>query len=326
MNLGYYDDKTVLITGSSGFIGSNLVKKIGNRPCRVICQYKSRKPEIDKAAYKNIEFVNADLGDGKFWEELLPDTDIVFHLASQTSAREANAHPVEDIHLNYLPIATFIESCIRKNTFPVIVAAGSATQVGFTSSVVGIQQKVDRPVTVYDINKLASEQLINYYRHTYPGSGATLRLTNVYGPGPTAGMSDRGITNMMMGKALSGDSLTLYGEGDYLRDYIYIDDVIDAFLAAGIYIENMAEPPYVIGSGKGVKIKDMATAVAKIAAEVSGGNVKIEQIDEPENLLDIDRRDFEADISAFSSATGWRPKYTLEEGLLNTARFLFKGK
>ena len=124
----------------------------------------------------------------------------------------------------------------------------------------------------------------------------------------------------MVEKALQGQALTVYGDGKLVRDYVFIEDVVRAFLAAGVYMDVLKGNHYVIGSGKGHTVADMAQMVTQEVARHTGKSVTVEHVPAPEGLSPIEFRNFVADTTSFSSLTGWQAQVDLLEGIRRTIR------
>ena len=151
--------------------------------------------------------------------------------------------------------------------------------------------------------------------------GTTLRLTNIYGPGPKSSSKDRGVINMMAKKALCGKNLTVYGEGKCIRDYIYIKDTLLAFLLALVNINQLNEKYFFLGSGEGNSISKVIYQIAKKTNLRTGKNIAVDHIDPPHELSAIESRNFIADSASFTKITGWEPQYSLSEGIDLTLDF-----
>lgn len=324
-SLNYYGGKTILITGASGFIGTAMVRALSEVDCKLICLTTgNREVEIVPDSRTRITNRIGNIRDPSIWEQILEEIDIVFHFAAQTSSRFANENPVEDMDINLVPVVRFIETCQKKEIRPDFILSGTVTQVGMTADYPVDETRRDIPITTYDISKLAAEKYLQYYSREMGGRSVTLRLANVYGPGSRSSRPDRGILNMMVAKAIAGQPLTVYGDGDYVRDYIYIDDVVKAFLAAGEKIQNLNGNYYVVGSGKGCSIKKMAETVADLTAKLTDTYVGIHHAPVPQDLSQIEFRHFVADTSRFRRDSSWKPAFSLQKGVRRTIEF-YKG-
>ena len=322
-HLTHYRGKTILITGAAGFIGSSLARVLSQTDCTLICCSRDiEKLEIIPSVKARVVNREIDIRTSSIWEEILEGVDVLFHFAAQTSSKFANDHPCMDVDINLAPVVRFIETCQNKNIRPDIIFPGTVTQAGLTETWPVDEMIQDVPITVYDINKLAAEKYVCYYGTQLGGRG--VRLANVYGPGTKSGRPDRGILNMMVMRALEGKPLTLYGDGNYVRDYVFIDDVVTAFLMAGARFDSTNGKHYVLGSGGGHTIREMIETVRDLAAQVSGRKVDIDYVPIPTDLSSIEFRHFVADISRFSADVGWHPEVSLEEGITRTIEFFLR--
>ena len=315
--LSRYAGKRVVVTGGAGYIGTCLVHRLCNVPCQIVLvdRRASDVAGTVREGPAQIENVRADICDRSEWAPLLKGADFVFHFAGQTSVYVANEHPTIDFEANVRPMLHLLETCRQNDCRPGILFASTVTVAGLTECLPVDESHAEDPITVYDVHKLAAEKYLRYYVQAGLASGAVLRLANVYGPGPSSSSADRGILNRMVGRALRGEALTVYGAGHWVRDYVYIDDVVDAFLAAGANLESVAGQHYVIGTGKGHTIAEAAQLVQELAARRTGRVAPLEYVDVPEGLSPIEYRNFVADPSHFHASTGWRAKVTLASGI-----------
>ena len=307
-NKGAFLRRTVLVTGSAGFIGSSLLPRLVPLARHVIAWDRSH-----------------DLRDGTTWSWAVKHADTLILLAAQTSAVYANNHPLKDVSVNLLPVIQLIDECRRTGRRPDVIFAGTVTEVGLTTKYPVDEFFPELPRTVYDINKLAAEKYLRYYGLEMGGRSVTLRLGNVYGPGPLA-RRDRGVVNRMVRTALQGKPLTVFGKGSEVRDYNYIDDVADAFVRAGQKIASLSGHVYVIGSGKGFTISQMARLIASEVKASTGKKIAVKHVQQPEHTLSIESRSFVADSKAFSKATDWRTRTSLREGIQNTIAYYSKNR
>jgi len=322
----YYKGKNILVTGGTGYIGCSVVSQLSRLPCNIIVLSKnSAKKYFLKNCKAKISMCNADIRNKKIWTKLLTDKlDIIFHFAAQTSARYANDNPSSDLAVNLLPVVNMIEACQYLKVFPDIVFSGTATEVGLTSKYPVNETHMDKPTTVYDINKLSAEKYLQYYSQETKGRAVTLRLANVYGPGMQSSSADRGILNAMICRALEGQSITIYGEGKFVRDYIYIDDVREAFLAAGASMDTLKGKYYFIGSGRVCTIEKAFLKIKCIVKKKTGIICSLAYIPTPVNSPMIELRNFVANTAGFRAGTSWRPHVRLEEGIEKTIDYFNK--
>jgi len=324
MNLSAYTNKNIVITGGAGYIGNAIVHALSTISCDIkLIVHTSQLPEELQNTQAKITFIQKDVTDQSFWSDILDKTDYIFHLAGQTSSVYANEHPQEDFEINVLPIIRFVEYIKNISIKPVIIHAGTSTQLGYTESPIHDESSKDNPITIYDINKLTAEKYLMYYACQLGGLATSLRLTNVYGPGSKSSKSDRGIVNKMIQQALSNKPLTAYGTGEYIRDYIFIDDVVDAFLNAGEHIEKLSGKYFLIGTGTGHSILEMMTMIQEQVQTLTSFAVPINHIPMPEEISLIEKRNFIANSNSFQRKTNWKPSIPLEEGIKKTVEYYY---
>ena len=308
--------KNLLVTGSSGFLASALIARLSDVDCRICCASRSNAPFPSmRGASAALERVTGDIRERRFWTQALPDMHFVFHFAAQTSVYTADQNTADDWAANVLPMVRLLETCQEHGWRPGILFAGSVTQGGLPVTLPVDEAHPDRPVTIYDFHKLLAEWYLEHYVRTGRARGTTLRLANLYGPGPASSRPDRGILNQMMHRAWRGEWLPLYGDGTQLRDYLFISDAVDAFLLAAVHLDTIDGEHFVLGSGQGHTLAQAFKLVADRVAAATGRQVPIHHIEPPRALSEIEARDFVADVSRFRSATGWMPRVTLAQGI-----------
>jgi UDP-glucose 4-epimerase len=168
---------------------------------------------------------------------------------------------------------------------------------------------------IHAVHKLAVEQYLKLYGRIYGLQWTTARLTNPYGPGQPRDRVAYGVVNRMIHQAIAGETLVVYGDGRQRRDYVHIDDAVDALL-------RMAESPasagrtYNVGSGVGTPLIDMAHAISTIA-----GSGRIERAPWPVMAQKVETGDFVADLTRIRAELGWQPAVSLADGLERTISY-----
>lgn len=244
--------------------------------------------------------------------------EIIFHLSCQTSAAVADEDMLEDWAASVAPLVALLEEWKDDSTRPFIVLAGAATQAGLSAVPLIDGTERDAPITVYDLHKCMAEQYLEHAVRRGWARGTTLRLANVYGPSPAeSSKTDRGVLNQWIKKAACGETIEVWGSGEWLRDYVYIDDVCRAFMLAAAHQETTNGRHFVIGSGVGHSVRAVAVALA------ARGNV--EHVAPPSPLGPLDTRNAVMDTTAFRDATGWEPAISITDGIERTrAHYLEK--
>ena len=309
--------QTVAVTGAGGFLGGRLVDRLATVDCRIIRLGRSPLPPVAATAAARVTDVIGDVGDRAVWNRLI-DADCIFHFAAQTSGAAAAANPDADFQANVMPIRHLLAACRENGRRPVVLFAGTVTAAGLPARLPVNEDAPDDPITVYDRHKLMAECELKTAALAGGVRAATLRLANVYGPGGRGGIDDRDVLNRMIRAALRGQPLTVYGTGEYLRDYVFIDDVIDAFLLAAAQPGQVSGRHYVVGSGCGVTIRGAFELIAERVQRLTGRAVAVAVAAPATALSAIEQRSFIADPARFSAATGWQPAWSLSSGIDRT--------
>ena len=314
---GPYAGKSVLVTGAGGFVGSRLVERLAGLRCRIVRLGHGELPDRPKGPAV-IKDLWGDIADERTWHDVIGGIDVVFHLASQTSAYAAANDPLRDFRVNAEGTLHLLEAIRQGGSRAFVVFAGTIIEAQLTEAGPIDETAPDQPITAYGLSKLTAENYLKLYCGEGWARGTSLRLASVYGPNRGAPSSRRGVLNAVILRAMNGDPVFVYGSGDYVRDYIYIDDVVAAFLLAGRDGEGLNGRHFVIGSGQGIVLKDaFALAVERVHAK-TGRTAPLEFVDPPQDVLSIDAQNFVANTDAFNNATGWRATWLLSRGIDRT--------
>lgn len=301
----------ILVTGARGLIGSALCSRLVAKGHRLICQSRS--------AHENspgVTWIRHDLAaDSPANLARLPTVDVVYHLAAQTSTYAAQQDPVRDLLANVLGFLNLLQAMRAQRSPPFVVLTGTATQIGLSDRLPLHEGLPDRPITFYDISKLTAEAYLKQYVREGWLTGCCLRLANVFGRHQPGQQLDRGIIDKIFSRALAGQEILIYGDGDYVRDYVFIDDVVSALELAPEHRDRTNGRAFYIGTGIATTLKDAFLKVGALAARISGKQAEFRYVEPPGGLSDIEFRNAVIDNSAFREATGWSPKYDFQSGL-----------
>ena len=318
--LDAYQGRNILITGGRGYIGSALAQSLSEINCRLILLDQSPvevwRPEGQKA---EVFLLNGDVSVRKSWDDALPGVDYVFHLAAKEYFYRSEYDPEQDLKSNTLPILRLLEVCRMQNYRPKIVFASSANLFGLVDTLPVNEDHRDNPLTMWAVHKLAAENYLRLYAQQFDIQSITLRLSNVYGPTARWSAMDRVVINKVIAKALNGEALMTYANYGCVRDYVFLKDVVGAFLLAGACCGSTKNLVHVIGSGEGKSISDVWQLIADCVKSHVDKNVSI-QSDDSVKIEPLELRNFVADTGRFQKATGWKPRTALAQGIEITVR------
>jgi len=307
--------KVVSITGANGYIGSALTQELEKYSLKII--RISRKQLTPK---DGVEDWVLDLNKKSSWIKIVNRSDIIFHLSGNTSIYDAEKDPKESLISTLFPIIQLINASKKLSRIPRVIFSSTATVYGLTEVLPVLETKQPNPITTYDLHKFFAEQQLLMASNSNIIDAISLRLANVYGPSPTESLSqDRGILSKITKKRFALKNLQIYGNGDYLRDYIYIDDVVNAFLHASVMdydiLLNKNQISLNVASGKGTSVKEVFDLISHEVEKITGIRGDIENVAWPEEVNEIEKRNYIGSIELIKSLTGWQPSVSLEEGI-----------
>jgi len=302
--------KTIAITGASGYIASALIENLLNCSVNII-----RVSRQSLSPLSGILDLKADIKTPECWRDIVSQSDIVICLAGNTSVYTARENPVESLESTVLPINQLLKAAIELRKTPRVIYASTATVYGLTEQFPVTEKHPCNPITVYDLHKHFAEQQLALASQNGLVEGIALRLANVYGPSlANSSANDRGILNKVIKSALQGNDLTLYGNGEYIRDYVYIDDVVSAFIeAAQMEISN--NYAFNISSGHGVSIKEAFELVMRKTQAITGKAINLNPTSWPKNADPIEFRNYIGCNQLFKNTTNWSPETSLPSGI-----------
>jgi len=316
----FFNRKKILITGGLGFIGSNLARRLVDWGGRVTL-VDSLIPEYGGNLYNIKDFkdrvaVNiSDVRDRYSMEVLVQGQDFLFNLAGQTSHLDSMLDPHTDLEINCRAQLSILEACRRVNPLIKVIFASTRQVYGIPRYLPVDEKHLLYPVDVNGINKMAGEWYHIVYNNVYRIRATALRLTNTYGPRMRIKDARQTFLGIWIRRIIEGDPFEIFGDGTQIRDFNYIDDVIDAFLLAAIREEADGQV-YNLGADDPVNLMDLAKLLTQIR-----GSGTYQVIPFPAERKVIDIGDYYADYASVQRDLGWKPKTPLKEGLRKTLEY-----
>jgi len=301
----------VLITGGAGFIGSHLVDAVAlSEDVEITVLDNLSRGRLDNLrrhlGRQGFRLVRGDVRDRRVVEDLVRESDYVFHLAALVSVQESTRNPKLTNDVNVGGTLNVLEAAMNGDVRRIVYASSCA--------VYGDPQRLPlpedcpaRPISPYGASKLAAEAYCISFHEAYGLKTVALRFFNVYGPRQTGGPYS-GVISIFMRRALSGEPLIIYGDGRQTRDFVYVGDVVEACLLAAVRDSAVGQ---VINVGTGVE-----TSVLDLAGIIRGlvGDVPVRH--GPPLRGDIRRS--VADITKARRMLGYNPRTNLSRGILET--------
>jgi UDP-glucose 4-epimerase len=315
-----WQGKKVLITGGLGFIGSNLAIRLTQEGARVAIAdtrtpgYGANPANIQEVR-GNVEIHTNDVRDEAAMNRLVTDREIVFHLAAQVSHVMSLSNPYPDIDINIKGTAVVLEACRKRNPEAIVIRSGTRGQYGKAVKLPVTEEAPSDPRGLYEISQLSAEMICRAYTRIHHVRTVPLRLTNVYGPRAQMKHSQFGVVNWFVRLALEGKPIPIFGSGKLLRDFLYVDDCVEALVRA-------AREPQAVGEILNVGNDRPSTflEVAQLLRElVPGSSIEFTEFT-PERLAQ-EPGDFVSDITKIRRILGWEPKVELKKGLERTVEF-----
>lgn len=313
----FFQGKRVLVTGGLGFIGSNLAHRLVALGADVLL-LDSLIPEYGGNVY-NIHGIEdqlrvniADMRDEHGLRYLVREQDIIFNLAGQVSHTDSMADPYTDLEINARSQLSLLEACRHGNPATKVVFASTRQIYGRPEYLPVDERHPLQPADVNGINKLAGEWYHMVYHSVYGLRTVSLRLTNTYGPRMRIRDARQTFIGWWFRQLLEGQTLTIFGDGLQVRDFNYIDDVLEALLMVAAH--DVADGQiYNLGSDDPINLLNLA----RLLIEVNGGG-RFELAPFPPDRKRIDIGDFYGDYRRIRSKLGWRPLVGLRDGLTRT--------
>lgn len=314
-----FANRSVLITGGLGFIGSNLARRLVAQGAKVLL-VDSLIPEYGGNLY-NIAGIEdqlrvniSDVRDEHSMHYLVQGQDYLFNLAGQTSHLDSMNDPYTDLEINCRSQLSILEACRKYNPNIKIVFASTRQIYGKPDYLPVDEQHLLRPVDVNGINKMAGEWYHILYNNVYGIRACALRLTNTYGPRMRIKDVRQTFLGIWIRLILEGKPFEVW-EGEQLRDFTYVADAVDAFLMAAAS-ETANGQVLNLGGRQVINLKDLASLLVEANG---GGDYVLRSF--PAERKRIDIGDYYSDFGNIRATLGWEPRVSLRQGLAETLEF-----
>lgn len=299
----------ILVLGGNGFIGSHLVDKLlfeGH-----IVRVFDKSEEHYRKALPNVDYHLGEFGNRGLLSEALKDIDVVVHLISTTLPKTSNDDPVFDIQSNVIESLFLLEQCVANKVKKVIFVSSGGTVYGIPQSLPVLEENQTNPICSYGISKLAIEKYLILFKQLYNLDFVIVRPSNPFGSRQNP-FGIQGVIPVFLGKILRGDPIQIWGNGSIVRDFIYIEDLVEALYRA--INCNSTFHIFNIGSGRGTSLNDLLSIMRSVTEKnPSVLYTSSRTYDVPAIFLDI---------SKAGEELKWKPRISLEEGIAQTWKFV----
>ncbi|SKC00709.1 NAD-dependent epimerase/dehydratase family protein [Luteibacter sp. 22Crub2.1] len=291
----------VLVIGGNGFIGSRLTERLRGRGVDVrILDAGIPRPDFD---WQGIDYRRGSLAERGAILESLNGVNVVVHCASSTVPSTSNLDPVGDVQQNLVGAINVLEAMRQVGVGRIVYLSSGGTVYGDPIEEPIPESHELNPISSYGVVKVAIEKYLSMYRSLYGIQSVILRPSNPYGPGQLS-TGVQGLIASFLGKILAGETLPIWGDGEIVRDYLYIDDLIDMLCLAVLRCETGI---FNVGSGQGQSVNDIVAAIASATGFM------------PE-IVRMEARSFDVkrvvlDVSRARDVFGWTPRTTLSDGI-----------
>jgi UDP-glucose 4-epimerase len=298
-----------LVLGAGGFIGSALCRALVQTGARVH-GFGRRQAFAD--SLPPMRFTAGEFSDRAALALAVDGAEIVFHLLGGTNPEVSNKDPIADLQINTVASVQLLELCRAAGVHKIVFVSSGGTVYGRQMVVPIPETASTEPISAYGINKLMVEKYLHLYAYLGGPKAISLRVANPYGPFQSP-FRRQGLVAALIEAVLAGATIEIWGDGQVVRDFLYVEDVADALLLAAIY--DGPETVLNVGSGVGRSVRDVAKSICIILGrpENDFAYKQARQGDVAANVLDVTR---------IKAALHWSAGTAWEEGVLRTAEWL----
>jgi UDP-glucose 4-epimerase len=303
-----YQLATHLILGGCGFIGRHVAARLLQQGQDVVLA--DRQPLISLASYRSAEKLRFETFDlcSADWTSLIADCDVIHHYAWSSLPQSANENPAADLSINVGSIVRLMEAVRACGGRRLVFASSGGTVYGKLKQIPVREDHPLNPITAYGVSKVAAEKYLGLFRELYGADCRVARISNPFGAGQDPTRQQGAVTTFLL-RALAGQKITIWGDGEVVRDYIHISDLTHALATlASVSLDHYTEfPVFNIGSGQGTSLNELLRHIAKYSTRpIEVEYVAPRSFDIPVNVLDV---------SLAEEVLGWCCALSFDQGI-----------
>lgn len=312
----FYTDRRVLVSGGLGFIGSNLALRLAELGADVTIVDASipgcgANPHNIAPVRDRVRVIDCDIGDAARFEQELARTEVVFNLAGEVSHTHSMQFPERDLAINTIAHLRFLEVCRRAAPGVRVVYASTRQVYGRPDQLPVVEEDPVRPVDFNGVHKYAAAMYHLMLSRSGDIDAVCLRLTNVYGPRLAINMPCQGFLSCFLRCALVGEPVSVFGTGEQLRDPVYVDDAVEAFLLAGS-VPVLPSRIYNVGGPDALTLNEIAQVYSR------AGGVPVRHRPFPSERRVFDIGSYATDCHRIAAELGWWPHTRFRDGIAST--------
>jgi len=307
----------VLIIGGAGFLGSNLVRRcLAKESCQVTV-LDSLEPHGHpttqnlKEVWAKIRFVRGDIRNETLLAEIVQDKDIIFNCAAQPSHALSIQYPLLDADINCMGSLKLLEAIRLLNKDAMVVFSSSSTVIGKALNEFVDEDHPERPLEIYSANKGIAEKYYRIYHLHYDLKTVVLRFANLYGPFGK-GYSEFGFINYFIHLSRTNQEIKIFGEGDQMRNVMYVEDATDILWRAA-HEPGLIGETYLATGTQHLTVNEIAETIVSVL-----DRGKVTHVDWPDDRRRIEIGDVTLSSDRLRAITKWEPRYDLISGLQRT--------
>jgi UDP-glucose 4-epimerase len=295
------DKPSCIVLGGGGFLGSNLCRRLVDSGHRVRAFGRQTQfPDEIRGA----EWYQGDFTDAGALTGAMATFDVVFHLVHQTTPQSGNLDMASDMQKNVISSLALLELSRKLGVKRIVYVSSGGTIYGCPEQIPTPETAPTDPITSYGIGKLAIEKYLALYQYLHGLDYRILRVANPFGPLQMT-LKNQGIIAVLASRAVSQESIEIWGDGSVVRDFVYVDDVVDALEAT--IDDRSSQRIFNIGSGQGRSLREVVATIERLVErKLDIRWMPARSFDVPVSVLAIDRA---------RKALAWAPKTPFEAGL-----------